>query len=388
MRQSSPARQLLFKEYEDHNNNNIANQIIASHHNNNNTNSAYDSLSPQEKKTLRETTSLFICCRNLFSIQQIRFLGHLTQLTVLNLHMNNIKKIPPMVLSHLTHLEELDLSANEIGTLHKDSFSGLTKLKVLNLSSNCLVHLNPEEEEEQEAEKGNGNKRKHKSKNSPLSNKTEWIKDGIFAPLESLQILYLSFNHVENLDGLRSILPPTGGGNNEKQHKSYFKKIDLSGNAIASLAQVKESLVLQRGNLEDIRLAIHHPNDKKEEEEDLQQAWMDQLTRENPFISQNSINTNNNMYVEELLEYFPSLQVIDGQSHGVNPIEEENTRKVEALATINSATGTTIKETQKKEEEEEKKKLLDEMNYYYTLKSDVEELKDQLTHIKEIEINR
>ena len=89
----------------------------------------------------------------------------------LNLHRNDLTKIPRECFRHLINLISLQLSVNQISDIEPNAFQGLVHLRILDLSDNNL--------------KG--------------------ITDGVFNGLQSLHYLYLSHNGLTHLS--RSLLP-------------------------------------------------------------------------------------------------------------------------------------------------------------------------------------
>lgn len=215
---------------------------------------------------LRQTRSLFICCRQLRSLGQIRHLASMTGLLSLNVHMNLIQKVEG--LHALRQLVELDLSANEIAELTTDCFAGLRQLRRLNLSSNALCEL----------------------------------PEGVLAPLLALEWLSLSLNHLTDIRGLRSV--PV---------QAPLSSLDLSGNRIATLAEVKEALASHRTRLRQLCLATHSTGGRDGLAHTAQGVRAVGLLRDNPLCAEPN-------YVEETLAHFTGLVRLNGVGYGVDPL--------------------------------------------------------------------
>nr|CCC52586.1 conserved hypothetical protein, fragment [Trypanosoma vivax Y486] len=90
-------------------------------------------------KELHDVRNLFLCSHNLLSFCHIRHLESMTNLQSLNVHMNAISRIESI--GHLHNLTKLDISANELRTIDENAFAGLRKLRYLNLSSNFITSI-------------------------------------------------------------------------------------------------------------------------------------------------------------------------------------------------------------------------------------------------------
>ncbi|MBN3297521.1 RXFP2 protein, partial [Amia calva] len=66
-----------------------------------------------------------------------------TNVTLLSLKNNEIRKLPDAVFSKYSELQKLFLQNNSIRTVSSRAFSGLHKLKKLSLSQNCITSLKP-----------------------------------------------------------------------------------------------------------------------------------------------------------------------------------------------------------------------------------------------------
>ncbi|KAH9586561.1 Leucine-rich repeat [Trypanosoma melophagium] len=213
---------------------------------------------PEETlRTLRHTRNLFLCCRNLLSFSNIRYLEYMTQLNSLNVHMNGISRIE--CLGHLQHLTELDISANELRAVDEGAFKGLRQLKRLNLSSNFLTSING------------------------------------FQHLPSLEWLSLSFNELTDLRGLRLLPCP-----------KLLLHLDVCGNKIATLSELEGSLENCR-DLQDLR--VETPRASLGLPTLPQQLQL----RENPFCAAEP------NYAERLLQRLPRLFVLNGVPCGYDP---------------------------------------------------------------------
>ncbi|RNF20136.1 putative MYH7B protein [Trypanosoma conorhini] len=226
---------------------------------------------PEETlRALRRTRSLFLCCRNLFSLSHIRHLEHMTQLSSLNVHMNAISRLE--CLGHLRQLTELDVSANELRAVDEDAFKGLRHLKRLNLSSNFLTVVNG------------------------------------FQHLPALAWLSLSFNELEDVRGLRRLPCP-----------QQLLHLDICGNKLADLAELEKSLENCR-ELQDLR--VETPKAVL-----VLPAAPPQLhLRENPFCL-----TEPN-YTERLLRRFQRLGVLNGVTCGCDPAGSQPRRREHAAS--------------------------------------------------------
>ncbi|ORC91782.1 putative MYH7B protein [Trypanosoma theileri] len=216
---------------------------------------------PEETlRTLRHTRSLFLCCRNLLSFSNIRYLEYMTQLTSLNVHMNSISRIE--CLGHLQHLTELDISANELRAVDEDAFKGLRQLKRLNLSSNFLTSINS------------------------------------FQHLPCLEWLSLSFNELTDLRGLRRLPCP-----------KLLLHLDICGNKIATLSELESSLENCR-DLQDLRVETPRASIG------LPTLPQQLRLRENPFcVAQPN-------YAERLLQLLPRLFALNGVPCGYDPTRD------------------------------------------------------------------
>ncbi|RHW67439.1 leucine-rich repeat protein (LRRP) [Trypanosoma brucei equiperdum] len=228
------------------------------------------SLPDETIRELRNTRSLFLCCRNLLSFGHIQYLEHMTNLSSLNVHMNAISRLE--CLFNLRNLAELDVSANELRDVDEGAFVGLCKLRRLNLSSNFLTSLSG------------------------------------FKHLPALEWLSVSFNELEDLGEVQQLPCP--------QKLVY---LDVCGNKIPSVANLVKPLGkccdLAELRVEVPRAALLLPTTPPQ----LQ-------LRENPFCATES------NYVERILSKFKRLKVLNGVPCGCDLTEDLHVSSYSAAA--------------------------------------------------------
>lgn len=277
-----------------------------------------------ELRELRQTRSLFLCGRGLLSLRHIQHLPEMALLRSLSVHMNSIKELERGCLRTLRHLIDLDLSANELRDIPSGCWEGLGQLERLNLSSNQLTKLGPT----------------------------------AFAALTSLQWLSLGFNSISDMGGLRSV-----------PASAPLAYVDLCANRIATVEAVVEALAPHRAHVQELRLTTPSASSSTAaaaaavasttlappaqlDDDDAANATANTssisdsistfwLIEENPCCltegarggpgdggraapRQSAVPSPSRRistdYVQRLLDFFPRLLVVNGQSYGVDPL--------------------------------------------------------------------